>query len=161
MSIPVKFTLCLLFICCSAALSLPAFGQGGGRIEGGEAVTEPYTPERGSPERKAIVDALRRPVEKQLRQQVMFKINHLKVHKGWAFLLGVPQRPDGSAIEYRGTPYQDAIESGAFDDGIVALLHRVSGKWKVVQYVIGATDVPYVEWDKKYRAPKEIMKVDY
>lgn len=54
--------------------------------------------------------------------------------------------------------YQDAVDSGAFDDGIVALLRKVNGKWTVVQYVIGATDVPYVDWDKKYRAPKGIFR---
>jgi hypothetical protein len=147
----------LLTICISAFTY--ALGQGGGRTEGGAVETGPYTPERGSPVRKAIVDSLRLPIEKQLKQPVIFKISHLKAQNGWAFLLGVPQRPDGSAIDYKGTIYQSALDAGAFDDGIVALLHNVNGKWRVVQYVIGATDVPYVEWDKKYRAPKEIFKL--
>jgi hypothetical protein len=50
------------------------------------------------------------------------------------------------------------VEAGAFDDSIVALLQQVGGKWRVVQYVIGATDVPYVDWDKKYHAPKAIFE---
>ena len=119
-----------------------------------------YTPEKGSPERKAIVDALRVPVEKKLKQPVIFKIDHLKVQGGWAFLLGAPQKPDGSAIDYRGTIYQDAVDAGAFDNGIVALLHNVNGKWKVTQYVLGATDVPYVDWDKTYKAPRAIFPLD-
>ena len=71
-----------------------------------------------------------------------------------------PRRPDGAAPDYKGTPYQDAIDAGAFDDGIVALLRKRKGRWQVVQYVVGATDVPYVDWDKKYRAPSAIFADD-
>ena len=130
--------------------------QSGGSLKTGTAAV-PHVPEKGSVERKAIVDALRAPIEKTLKQPVIFKIDHLKAQNGWAFLTGRPQSPDGSAIDYTGTVYQDAVDSGAFDDGIVALLRKVKGKWTVVQYVIGATDVPYVDWDKKYRAPKGVF----
>ena len=140
-----------LMLCASSVVA-----QGGGTLKTGTAAV-PHVPEKGSVERKAIVDALRAPVEKQLKQPVIFKIDHLKVQNNWAFLNGRPQNPDGSAIDYTNTVYQDAVDSGAFDDGIVALLRKVNGKWKVVQYVIGATDVPYVDWDKKYRAPKGIF----
>ncbi|HEU4389117.1 MAG TPA: hypothetical protein VFV34_15050 [Blastocatellia bacterium] len=118
----------------------------------------PVTPKAGSPERKAIADALRVPVEKELGRKVVFKIDQLKVLDGWAFLLGQPQQPDGKRMDYRGTPYQEAKKAGAFDDGICALLNKKGDAWRVVVYVIGATDVPYVEWDKEYKAPPEIFK---
>ena len=140
-----------LMLCASAVLA-----QGGGTLKTGTAPV-PYVPEKGSVERKAILDALRVPVEKHLKQQVIFKIDHLKAQNNWAFLTGRPQNSDGSVIDYTNTVYQDAVDSGAFDDGIVALLRKVKGKWTVVQYVIGATDVPYVDWDKEYRAPKGIF----
>ena len=145
-----KFLLALM-LCASSVVA-----QGGGSLKAGTAAV-PHVPEKGSVERKAIVDALRAPVERQLKQPVIFKIDHLKVQNNWAFLTGRPQSSDGSAIDYADTVYHDAVDSGAFDDGIVALLRQVNGKWKVVQYVIGATDVPYVDWDKKYRAPKGIF----
>jgi hypothetical protein len=122
------------------------------------AQDQPYTPERGTAERQTITDVLRVPVQKQLKKKVIFKIGRLKVQDGWAFLLGIPQQQDGSPMEYRGTVYQDAIDAGAFDDWICALLRKHEGKWQVVTYVIGATDVPYVEWDKKYHAPLAIFK---
>ncbi len=124
------------------------------------AQNQSYTPERGTPERQAITDALRLPVQKQLKTKIIFKIDHLKVQNGWAFLRGIPQQADGSAVDYRGTPYQTAIGAGAFDDGIVALLRKRGGKWQVVKYVIGATDVPYVDWDRRYHAPSAIFKED-
>ena len=67
-----------------------------------------------------------------MNQQVIFKIDHLKVQDGWAFLIATPQKPDGSMPNYRGTVYRDAVEAGSFDNGVVALLHSVNDKWKVV-----------------------------
>lgn len=117
-----------------------------------------YTPEKGSVERKAITDALRVPVEKKLKQSVVFNIDHLKVQDDWAFLLGAPRRPNGAKPDYSKTSYAKAVSLGMFDDGISALLHKVKGRWRVVKYVIGATDVVYVEWDKQYRAPSGIFQ---
>ena len=122
------------------------------------AQSRPYTPKPGDPERKAITDALRSPVEKELKKRVIFKIDHLKVHNGWAFLRGVPLQSDGKPMSYKGTPHQQAIDEGAFDDGVCALLRKDGTEWRVVTYVIGATDVPYVEWDKEYKAPSAIFK---
>ncbi|HEX8686792.1 MAG TPA: hypothetical protein VF736_21215 [Pyrinomonadaceae bacterium] len=117
-----------------------------------------YTPAPGSAERKAITDALRAPVERELRQKVVFKVDGLKVQGGWAFLRGVPQTPDGGRLDYKATSYRQQVEEGVFDDGVVALLRKQAGRWRVVKYVIGATDVPYVTWDKDYKAPSAIFK---
>lgn len=117
-----------------------------------------YTPEKGSVERKAITDALRVPVEKKLKQSVVFNIDHLKVQDDWAFLNGTPRRPNGDKIDYAQTSYAKPLRLGMFDDGISALLRKVRGRWRVVKYVIGATDVVYVEWDKQYHAPSGIFQ---
>ncbi len=121
------------------------------------AQSKPYTPDKGSAERKAISDALRVPVERRLKQEVIFKIDHLKAQNNWAFLVGTPRRPDGGPIDYRNTTYAEAQKAGAFDDGVLALLHKVGGQWRVVQYVIGATDVAYLGWDRRFHAPAAIF----
>jgi hypothetical protein len=118
---------------------------------------EAHTPAPGSAERKAIADALRVPVEKELRQKVVFKIDHLKVSGEWAFLRGVPQRPGGGKVDYSATPYRQRIDDGIFDDWICALLRKKAGKWQTVKYVIGATDVAYEGWDEEYKAPSSIF----
>jgi hypothetical protein len=71
--------------------------------------------------------------------------------------LGAPLRPDGGQIDYRDTPYADAYNAGAFGNDVMALLHKVGGQWRVVQYVIGATDVAYIGWDRKFHAPSTIF----
>jgi hypothetical protein len=118
----------------------------------------PQTPEPSSPERKAIMDTLRVPVEKELKQNVVFRIRRLKVQNGWAFLDGTPQQPGGKPVNYRNTRYQTAIEAGAFDDGILALLRKDKGAWRVVVYEIGSTDYPAPSWQQNYKAPPEIFR---
>jgi hypothetical protein len=122
------------------------------------AQSSPYTPKAGSSERKAIMDSLREPVIKRLRKAVVFKVDHLKVQNGWAFLRGVPQKPDGKPMDYTGTGYERAQRDGIFDDWICALLRNRGGKWQVVTFVIGATDVVYIGWDERYKAPSAIFE---
>jgi hypothetical protein len=77
---------------------------------GGDSASKAYTPPAGSPERKAIMDALRGD------QKVVFKVNYLKVHGDWAWTDTTPLDEKGKAV----------AEGGA------NLLHRESGAWKVM-----------------------------
>jgi hypothetical protein len=122
------------------------------------AQERPYTPERGDPERQAIMDTLRVPVKRELKNGVIFKIDALKVQDGWAFVRGVPKSPDGGPMDYRGTVYEENQRQGVFDDWFCALLRKRGERWQVVTYSIGATDVAYEGWDKKYHAPRAIFQ---
>src|SRR5688572_26570100 len=79
------------------------------------------TPKMGSAERKAIMDALRVPIQKKLKKKIVFKVDHIKVQNGWAFLYGVPQQPNGKAMDYKGTQWESAIKDGMFDDNFCGL----------------------------------------
>ena len=115
------------------------------------------TPKQGSPERKAIMDGVRIPIEKDLKQRVIFQVDHLKMLGSWAFFSGKNLTPSGKKIDYRKTRYKEAMEAGAFDDWTCALLKKEGKKWKVVSYAIGATDVVWDGWYEKYKAPKSIF----
>lgn len=117
----------------------------------------PHTPEKGSPERKAILDALRLPVERDLKQKVVFVADNFNVLGNWAFIGGRPQAADGGEIDYSRTQYAEALDSGAFDNNLFALLKKTAGKWKVTTYAIGCTDVCYADWWRRYRAPKAVF----
>lgn len=116
-----------------------------------------YTPEKGSVERKAILDALRVPVERDLKQKIVFAADHLNVSGPWAFVGGDPQVPGGGSPNYRGTRYQAAKDADMFDNNFFAILKRTGSKWKVVTYAIGCTDVCYADWWRRYKAPKAIF----
>ncbi len=117
-----------------------------------------YTPKQGSPERNAIMDALRKPVEAKLKQKVIFAVSHLKVQDGWAFLYGTPQQPGGKPIDYSITPFKEEYKEGVFDNNFAALLRKKGDQWQVVALNIGATDVVWEDWDKQYKAPSAIFK---
>ena len=116
-----------------------------------------HTPGPGSTERKAIMDAARVPVEIKLRKRVVFKVEHLKVEKDWAFMTGIPQTPDGR-LAYEGTEYEDQWRAGGISNLVVALLHWQGDRWRVTAYVIGPSDVVYENWDRKYGAPRAIFR---
>lgn len=118
---------------------------------------EAYTPAANSAERKAILNALRVPVEKELNQKIQFSIDHFKVQGNWAFVFGEPQNTTGGEPNYQITPYADEVKEGIFDNNFQALLKKTNGKWKVVASAIGCTDVCWIGWDEAYNAPKTIF----
>lgn len=115
------------------------------------------TPEKGSAERTAILNALRVPVERELKQKIVFNLDHFRVLGNWAFLGGDPQIPSGGQPNYRGTPYQEAKDADMFDNNVFALLRKSGTRWRVVTYAIGCTDVCYAHWWRKYKAPRAVF----
>lgn len=117
-----------------------------------------YTPEKNSAERTAIFDALRVPVSKELKQDVSFIADKLKVQGDWAFVAGKARNAQGGEPNWKISKYQEDIDNGAFDDNLFALLKKSGDKWSVVTYAIGCTDVCYEGWNKEYKAPKAIFE---
>ncbi|MEI6745787.1 MAG: hypothetical protein WCL34_07490 [Methylococcaceae bacterium] len=113
--------------------------------------------EMGTPERKAVMDALRVPVQKDLDVPVQFVVQTLNVVGSYAFMMGVPQQKNGKPINYLKTSHKEHYESEAFDDHITALLKLNGKKWKVLTYNIGGTDVFFGCWWKEYNAPKSLF----
>jgi hypothetical protein len=114
-------------------------------------------PDKGSAERTALLDTLRLPVEKELKQNIVFVINQINVQGQWAFVDGRLRTTDGKVPKWKGTPYAQAAGYGAQSDGISALLKRSGTGWRIVTKAIGCTDVCYVDWWRRYKAPKAIF----
>ena len=90
----------------------------------GDAVT----PVVGSPERKAICDAVRAHVltkmaMKQPPMKVVFKIGHLRVDGAWAWFEAIPIQENGNFLPDGYLP----------DIDYVMVLQRVKSGWKVVE----------------------------
>ncbi len=116
------------------------------------------TPAAGTEERAAIMDALRVPVEKDLKQRVIFKVDRLRVAGDWAYARVSPTQPDGDEIDFSRTKYRKQVELGAFDPQGEALLRLEDDGWKVLEWVFGGTDVASVTWGDKYRFPQSILE---
>jgi hypothetical protein len=122
-----------------------------------EAAAQVMAPARGSPLRAAILDGVRPMVEAEVGAPVEFVVNDMRVLGEWAFVDLAPQRPGGGAIEYVYTRYQAAVDAGAFDNNVVALLRFTPSGWLVYQYALGATDVAWYGWWDYYPVPHEVF----
>jgi hypothetical protein len=122
-----------------------------------DAAECPHTPPASSAERKDILNALRKPIARELGQAVRFRIETLRVCRGWAFVEATPQKPNGKPIDWSISSYADAVRNDACGLLVHGLLARKSGQWNVQQTVVCATDVPYVTWAKDFGAPRPIF----
>lgn len=114
-----------------------------------------YTPKADSAERKAILAALRVPVEKDFKQKIVFVVDTLNSNGSWAYVGGTPQKPGGENPDLAGTKF--AEYEGAYDNNFFGLLRKTGRKWRVVTYAIGCTDVCFADWWSRYKAPKAIF----
>lgn len=117
-----------------------------------------HTPPAGSAERKAIMDVLRVPCEKELGIDVVFRVQHLRLAGDLAFARVVPMRPDGREIDYSRTKYREQEAEGAFDGEGEALLRRQGAKWKLLEWRFGATDTEVDIWVTKHRMRKALLE---
>jgi hypothetical protein len=106
-----------------------------------------------SPARKAMLDALRIPLEKDLAQRVIFRIHDLRTRAGWVFVSAQPLQPDGTPIDYLKTHYKAMIDEYAFDDHVDALLYFDQTDWFVKIWELGSTDVPWEPWGARFGTP--------
>lgn len=114
-----------------------------------------HQPKPGSRERRAIFNALRVPVGREMKHAVVFQ-GTLKVSKsGWAFFSGSPLLDDGKG----GKPSANAGEGSG--DEMVALLRLRNGKWRVLSYGFGG-GMDEIEHEKKAypQAPRALFRSD-
>jgi hypothetical protein len=119
------------------------------------ALAEPnfISPKPGSAERTALLDAARVPVERDLGQPIVFEVTTLRVTPDWAFIHGVPKRPDGKPVDYSKSIYADEAKNGSFSGEAAVLLARDGTGWRVVTYAVGFGDVVWDGWDEEFGAP--------
>ena len=95
------------------------------------------------PERKAVLDALRPAVEQRLGSNVEFVVQVIRVEDSWAFVMADPQRKGGKPIDGNRIFGEDFENMDGLR--VDAVLQLKGGRWKVVDYGIGATDVWYCD----------------
>ncbi|HVT11765.1 MAG TPA: hypothetical protein VHE55_05830 [Fimbriimonadaceae bacterium] len=123
------------------------------------ACAQVTTPRLGSPERTAIMDSLRVPLEKELKQRLQFRIEALRQSGAWAFMKALPLRQDGRSVNYGKTPYAQAARRRSFTGEVCALFQKSGKKWKVVKYLLGEPAAAHGRWWKTYGAPKAIFEL--
>ncbi|MCB1439602.1 MAG: sel1 repeat family protein [Nitratireductor sp.] len=116
-----------------------------------------YTPAKGTAERSAIMDAARVPINSELGQQVIFVVDQLRTDGRWVFLQANPRKPDGTQINWNATQFAGAWRADTMSDVVMVLLENRNGIYRVVDYVIGPTDVYWYNWVDTYRLPERFF----
>ncbi|MGO4702935.1 hypothetical protein [Dyella sp. 2RAB6] len=116
-----------------------------------------HTAYAGSPERKAILDIVRAPLEQRLHQPVRFVVDRLNVSGDWAFLHAHLQGTDGQPVDYTGTAFAEAASHGAMSQVYAALLQSHAGHWTMKAEAVGPTDPAWAGWAQQYGAPAALF----
>ena len=115
----------------------------------------PVVPKKDSKEFREIMAAVSDPVEDAVHQPVTFKINHIKMENGWAFVDALPLTKAGKRINYAGTMFEDWIEEA--DEVLWVLLRYKRNRWYIVQKEFFTTEATWVDWPQYFRAPAGIF----
>lgn len=113
--------------------------------------------QKGSPERKAILDVVRASVERRLGIKVIFVAERLAVYGDWAYAGLHPRTEAGKRIDYRRTLYAKDYIPDLDSDAVDVLLRRDGSSWSIVQEAFLPTDVVWEEWVKTYSLPRGLF----
>jgi len=101
-------------------------------------------PARGTPTRKALMDALRPHAMWMLGAPIEFVVEELRQSGNLAYAAVYPQRPGGGEIDLTKTPGYDRGELDPDSlDGVAmqALFFKSGQTWVAVEWSLGAQDV--------------------
>jgi len=105
---------------------------------------KPYTPKSGSAERKAILNALRVPIQREAKQAVTFYDVNMKVENGWAWVSCTPRDKSG--------------KKRLFEVDTFGLMHKSKGRWSVMHWGIAGDIGVACAAAKQYpKAPRAIF----
>lgn len=101
-------------------------------------------------ERKMILDLARKEVEEDIKQKVVFKVQHLKVSENYAWFQADAVGVNGEELSMPEDYYDCCHVEGLFE--------KKNGTWQKVEFVGFSTDCWYCGIAVKYpKAPKEIF----
>ena len=115
------------------------------------------TPPRGSALRAELMDALRPTVSAEIGGPIEFVVTDLRVMPPWAYAYVRPQRPGGAPIDWSRTKFREDMASGTMSDGVMALLRREGAGWRIIEYVIGPSDVAWDGWRQERGLPRRLF----
>ena len=135
----------LLVVMAATSVRVPAYAQPVVQIA------------RDAPERKAIIDVARVPVERRLGIKVAFVVERMTVFGVWAYAAMHPRDAAGNRIDYRRTHFAKDFDPEQDSDFVGVLLRRNGAAWSLVEEAFLPTDVFWEEWETKYKLPRALF----
>lgn len=112
---------------------------------------------RDAPERMAILDMARIPVERRLGIKVVFVVERMTLFGDWAYAAMHPRDAAGNRIDYRRTLFAKDFDPEQDSDFVGVLLRRNGAAWSLVEEAFLPTDVFWEEWETKYKLPRAMF----
>jgi len=122
-------------------------------------VVQPVSPApTASSERAAVLEAVDAVVTSETGQPVSLVPQAVSIRLPFAAVTAAPLTESGDQIDFSAIPrYSAAVEAGAFDEQVLALLERTEAGWQVLEFEVGSTDFPGQEWARAHGAPEDIF----
>lgn len=109
----------------------------------------------------AVIAASNLHLSEQAGQTVIIQPEIFRSEGGWAFVYGPVRNLDGSSIDWSGTNLADAQAQGMMDGDLgVVLLNWSDDGWRVVEAVVGATDVPQTGWPDEHHVSPALVGME-
>ncbi len=110
--------------------------------------------------RRDLLETARARMRVTLGLPLVFEVETLRSGQGWAFLMVVPRAVDGTAFDWSQTPYARDWQADAMSDIIMILLQNTGAGWRIVEDIVGPTDVYWITWMQDYALPAELFHAD-
>lgn len=106
-----------------------------------------------------LIAALTPVIAGDLGQPVTFAVETARTEGEWGWVIATPKTQAGEPIDFSQTKYAEHAEAGVLDgEGLTyALLQRQNGEWSVKAFVVGPSDVAWIDWPQRYGAPPALM----
>jgi hypothetical protein len=130
-----------------AACSPPGQQKSSDDITASESQTDP------------LALALTPVLAENIERPISLSVQTSTMDGDWGWIVAQPWTADGTQIDWSQTPYAERAREGVLDgNGVTyALLKREDGQWRVVEFAVGPTDVPWIEWAERHGAPASLM----
>ncbi len=116
-----------------------------------------FTPARNTALRAGLMDAARVPIQVEIGRKVIFVVSVLNSDGKWAYLQAEPRNLDGSKINWSTTPFAREMRIGVMSDVAMVLMQNTGSGWRVVDHVMGPTDVYWYGWLDRYGLSEKLF----
>ena len=109
----------------------------------------------------AVIVSADTTLTEQVGQAVSIQPEIFRSEGDWAFVYGPVRAPGGAMIDWSTTAMAEVAAAGMMDGDLgVVLLNWSDGGWRVVEAVIGATDVPQAGWPDEHHVSPALVGME-
>lgn len=118
-----------------------------------------WTPHPPEPPGREVLQALTSTIALEIGVDVQLDPTLVTERDGWGWVICSARLPDGTLVNWSQTRVADRDMNRVRGNGgiVYALLRRENGVWRVIDYVVGPTDVVWTDWPTRYGVPADFL----